>query len=170
MELFFCPRCRYPSTAEDVCPRCNLPRNTGAVTYAEKLMETVISADPSRVGMAIDVLTKWLHEPRTIVPLLFLLQGDVDAYRMVMAARGLGWLGDSTAIPALVDLLHDKTRPFVARVAAAQALGQLGGEPAEANLRQATTDERPSVAEAAAQALEEIAGSRGGKPGDESKT
>jgi len=51
-------------------------------------------------------------------------------------------------------------RPFVARVAAAQALGQLGGEPAEIALQQATTDERSSVAQAAVQALTDMARSK----------
>jgi HEAT repeat protein len=107
--------------------------------------------------MAIDVLTKWLHEPRTITPLLLLLQGDVDAHRLVMAARGLGWLGNRAAIPALITLLLDQARPFVARVAAAQALGQFGGESAKFALQQATADERPSVAHAAILALKELA-------------
>lgn len=153
MRLYYCPECRSASANEDQCPSCGLLRSSQAETYVEKLLETVLSSDPTRVGMAIDVLTKWLHEPRAITPLLLLLQSDVDTYRMVMAARGLGWLGDRTSSPALVNLLLDHTKPFVARIAAAQALGQLGGEPTETALRQATSDQRPSVAQAAAQVL-----------------
>lgn len=153
MSLFYCPQCRYPSAVQDVCPYCNLPRQSQAVSCMKRLIEAILSLDPSRAGMAVDVLTKWLHEPRAIVPLLLILQSDGDAFRLVMAARGLGWLGDRAAIPALIDLLFEKSKPFVARVAAVQALGALKGEQADAALRKATLDERPSVAQAAIQTL-----------------
>jgi hypothetical protein len=160
MRLYFCPECRSTSASEDWCPSCGLLRNSQAKKYVEKLLETILSPDPTRVGMAIDVLTKWLHEPRTIVPLVLLLEGDVDSHRFVMAARGLGWLGDRAAIPALRLLLFDPAKPFMARVAAAQALGQLGGQTAKLALQQATTDERSSVAQAAVQALTDMARSK----------
>jgi HEAT repeat protein len=132
---------------------CELQRIGKAETYVEKLMETVFSPDPTRVGMAIDVLVDWLHEPRAVTPLLMLLQADVDVHRLVMAARGLGGLGDRAAIPLLSRLLSDPTKPFVARIAAAKSLGQLGGATAETALRLAANDERPSVAQAVRQAL-----------------
>ena len=157
MRLNFCPECHLTLNCEDLCSEYSLLRSSPAETYVEKLLETVISPDSTRVGMAIDMLTKWLHEPHTTVSLLILQQGDVDMHRIVMSAHSLGWLGDRVLIPALVNLLFNQAQPFMARMAAAQALGQLGGEPAEIALQQATTDERPSVAQAAAQALKEMA-------------
>src|SRR3990172_9481171 len=108
-------------------------------------MGAILSADPQRVGMAIDVLTKQLHEPRAIIPTAILAGSEVDAHRLVMAARGLGWLGDRAAVPVLTNLLLNPGKPYVARVAAAQSLGLLGGELARAALSRASNDARPSV-------------------------
>jgi HEAT repeat protein len=119
-------------------------------------LETVLSEETGRAGMAVDVLTKWLHEPRAIVPLMILLQQDSDPYPLVLAARGLGWLGDPQAVPALAELLLDENKPFVARIATAEALGRIGGEEAQQALEQATASPRPSVAAASARALEHI--------------
>jgi HEAT repeat protein len=103
--------------------------------------------------MAIDILTEWLHDQCALDPLLALLKSPVDAHRLVMAARGLGYLGNQVAIPALIDLLQDVQRPFVAWAAAAQALELLGGNQARDALQRAVFDIRPSVANAACQAL-----------------
>jgi HEAT repeat protein len=119
MELFFCPNCRPPSIQPDPCPRCGLLRDSKPETYTEKLLSTILSEDPTRVGMAIDVLTTWMREPKAIVPLLHLLQRPTDADRLVMAARGLGRLGDPDAIPALIKAMKNATLPFVARIASA---------------------------------------------------
>ncbi|MDI6693970.1 MAG: HEAT repeat domain-containing protein [Anaerolineales bacterium] len=121
-------------------------------------METIFSPDPTRVGMAIDVLTKWIHEPRAITPLQMLLLSDVDAHRLVLAARGLGRLGDRAAVTALADILLDPNKPFVARVAAAHSLGSLGGEEALGALKRACSDERPSVSRAASKAFQQLRG------------
>jgi len=153
MTLYFCPRCRCPAMATDVCPACNVPCDAEAETYVEKLMTALFSRDPTRVGMAVDVLTLWLHEKRVLVPLIHLAQTTQDVECMWLAAQGLGRLGDPAAVPALIELLNDAGRPYVARVAAAKSLGQLGGDEAIAALRRACHDPRPSVAQAAAQAL-----------------
>lgn len=155
MDLLFCPNCRHPSTRE-LCPTCGVACDSPARTYIEKLLGTVVSAEPERVGMAVDVLAKRLREPRALVPLSILAQSDVDAHRLVMAARGLGWLGDRAAVPVLAALLMDPEKPFVARVAAAQSLGMLGGEQAITALSRSLADARPSVRQACAQALEEL--------------
>ena len=156
MKLAFCPSCRFPATMDDLCPKCGTPCAAPAETYIEKLLETVLSDETGRVGMAVDVLTKWLHEPRAIVPLTMLLSRKDDPYPLVIAARGLGWLGDQEAVPALSELLLDEAKPFVARVAAAEALGRLGGGNAHRALEQATASRRPSVVKAANRALEQL--------------
>ena len=70
-----------------------------------------------------------------------------------MAARGIGNLGNQAAIPALIDLLQDAQHPFVARIAAAQALGKLGGRLAREALERAVSETQFSVSEAALKAL-----------------
>ena len=154
MTLYFCPRCRRTAMTKDLCPACNISCDAEAETYVEKLIATLFSRDPTRVGMAVDVLTLWLHEERAVVPLIHLVQTTQDMECMWLAAQGLGRLGDPAAVPALIELLHDADRPYVARVAAAKSLGQLGGDEAIAALRRACHDPRPSVAQAAAQALQ----------------
>lgn len=141
-----------------MCPDCHRLRNSPAESYVEKLLETLLSADSDRVGMAVDVLTKWLHEERAVVPLLYLLSSDVDAHRLVLAARGLGWLGDRAAVPALAGLLLDPDKPFVSRIAAADSLGLIGGKQAQMALQQACASERTSVAAAASRALRRLVG------------
>ena len=119
-------------------------------------METILSAEMGRAGMAVDVLTKWLHKPRAIAPLTMLLGRKDDPYPLVLAARGLGWLGNPHAVPALAEMLLDENKPFVARITAAEALGSLGVESACRALDQATASPRLSVAKASARALEHI--------------
>lgn len=48
MSLYFCPRCRQPFPDVQQCPTCNLTANAEAETYAEKLLETVITAEGDR--------------------------------------------------------------------------------------------------------------------------
>ncbi len=156
MRLFFCPRCRQPFSGVQQCPTCNLIADTEANTYAEKLLETVVSAESDRAGMAVDVLTKRMHEPRAAMPLKLLLERNHDPYFQVIGARGLGWLRDRSAIPELVKLLRDEDQPYVSRIAAADALGQIGGQEAARALEQARTSPRRSVAKAATRALEKL--------------
>lgn len=127
-----------------------------AESYIEKLLETVLSNETSRAGMAVDVLTQWLHEPRAIVPLTMLLERKNDPYPLVIGARGLGRLGDRATVPALAELLLNESQPYVGRVAAAEALRRIGGEESIKVLEQACQSSRPSVAEAANRALESL--------------
>ena len=156
MNLAFCPSCRHPAPGGGLCPNCGTPCTAPAGTYVERLLETILSVETGRAGMAVDVLTRWLHEPRAIVPLTILLSRKADPYPLVLAARGLGWLGNSQAVPALAELLLNENKPFVARIAAAKALGDLGGESAQNALEQATASRRPSVVKAATRALEQL--------------
>jgi len=75
------------------------------------LMQTVLSKDTNRAAMAVDVLPKWMREPRAIVPLLMLLDRMGDPFPLVIGARGLGWLGNPEAVPALSALLLDEAIP-----------------------------------------------------------
>ena len=153
MNLFFCPSCRNPATGGGLCPKCGTLCTSPARTYVERLLETVLSEETGRAGMAVDVLTKWLHEARAIFPLIMLLDRKDDPYPLVLAARGLARLNNPQAVPALAELLLDENKPFVARIAAAEALGSLDGENALRALEQATASPRPSVARASARAL-----------------
>jgi HEAT repeat protein len=156
MNLFFCPQCRQPFESIQTCPNCSIATDALAKTYVEKLLDTILSKDTSRMGMAVDVLTKWLHEPRVIVPLTLLVERKSDPYPLVVGARGLGWLGNPAAVPALGKLLLNESQPYVARVAAAEALGRIGGKDARPLLEQARKSPRSSVAEASARALEQF--------------
>jgi HEAT repeat protein len=153
MRLYFCSSCRIASPAPAACPSCGVVCDSEAQNYIEMLLETILSKETNRAGMAVDVLTKWLHEPRAIVPLSMLLEHKGDPYLLVLGARGLGWLGNPQAVPALVDLLLDKSKPYVARIAAAQSLGLLQGEVAQAALQKAKSDPISNIAQAADQAL-----------------
>lgn len=155
-RLFFCPRCRRPFSRIETCSACNVLANAEAATYVERLLETVLSAEPYRAGMAVDVLTRRLHEPRAIVPLTLLLTRRNDPAAQVLGARGLGRLRAESAVPALAALLLDEGQPYVARVAAAEALGQIGGQEARQALQQATQSPRSSVAAAALRALDQL--------------
>jgi len=130
--------------------------NAEAESYVERLLETVLSKETSRAGMAVDVLTKLLHDPRAIVPLTMLLERTGDPYPLVIGARGLGWLGDKTAVPVLAKLLLNENQPYVARVAAAEALRRIGGEESIQALKAVKRSRRSSVAKAATQALESL--------------
>jgi HEAT repeat protein len=156
MRLFFCPNCRQPFPSIQTCPECGISTTALANTYEEELLETVLSKETSRAGMAVDVLTKWLHEPRAIVPLMMLLERKSDLYSQVLGARGLGWLRAVSAIPALTKHLLDESQPYVSRVAAAEALGRIGGKESLRALKQARRSPHISVAEISAQALKKL--------------
>ena len=140
----------------EVCPACNILCDAEPETYVEKLMTALFSRDPTRVGMAVDVLTGWRREERALIPLIHLARTTQEVECLWLAAQGLGRLGDPAAVPVLIELLRDVSRPYVARVAAAKSLGQLGGGQAIAALKQACVDPRPSVAQAAATALRKL--------------
>ena len=156
MNLFFCPQCRQPFASVQICPDCSVTTDAVANTYVERLLETVLSNETSRAGMAVDVLTQWLHEPRAFLPLTMLLERTGDPYPLVIGARGLGWLGNKAAVPALAKLLLNESQPYVARVAAAEALSGIGGEESVEVLSRARQSPRPSAVEACDQALQKL--------------
>ena len=150
----YCPHCwqEIPPGA-DPCPHCGKPTSEAGVPFVQKLLRTLRQPEPTRAGLAIDILTERLREPLAVDPLIDLLTASSDAAVLKQAVRGLGRLGDVRAIPPLVRLLRDPEIAFVVRGEAASSLGKLGDPAAEAALRAALTDPLPSVAEAARRAL-----------------
>lgn len=78
---------------------------------------------------------------------------DQDPWVRYFAARSLGSLADPNSIPALVDLVNRDPLNHV-RIAALEALGKIGGTPAENTIRTYLGSEDRDVARVAAQALE----------------
>lgn len=153
----YCPHCwREVPFDADRCPACGEPLDDNGQPFVDRLLATLRHPEPTRAGLAIDLLAGRLHEPRAVQPMVELLGRTRDAAILVQAARGLGELGDRQAIPALVRLLGDPERPYVARRAAALALGRLGGSVATRALQAAVDDPRPSVAAAAREALQNL--------------
>jgi len=152
--IHYCPHC-WKEILPDAehCPHCGEATDESGVPFVDRLLATLRHPEPTRAGLAIDLLTEHLHEPRAVEPLIELLTTTHDAAILKQAARGLGLLGDPRAVTALARLLGNADAPYVARREAAFALGKLGGEEAEAALSLALDDSRPSVAEAAHQAL-----------------
>jgi HEAT repeat protein len=147
----YCPRCWKEVAWEAVrCEACGGELDDG-VTFPEKLLRAIHHPEPTRACLAIEILGR-LREPRAVEPLLALLATTHDPVMQAEAARSLGAIGDLCALPTLVDLLHNPEAPFMARCAAAYALGDLGGDQALAALQQARFDPRPSVARAAGRA------------------
>jgi len=137
----------------DRCPHCGRVPDDSDLPFVERLLKTLRHPEPTRVGLAIDILADRLHEPRAIAPLIDLLAESEDAAVLRQAARGLGWLGDARAVPPLGRILADAEAPYVVRSEAASSLGKIGGKAAEEALRRALADPRPSVSQAARQAL-----------------
>jgi hypothetical protein len=102
MNLFFYPKCRKAFPAIRLCPEDNILSDDVAKGYVEKLLETILSEETNRAGMTVDVLTKWLHEPRAIVPLTMLLERSDDPYPLVIGGRGLGFLRNIAAVEKLI--------------------------------------------------------------------
>ncbi len=155
--IHYCPRCWKEIAPEDKrCPHCGELTDDSDLPFIDRLLGTLRHPEPTRVGLAIDLLTKRLREPRAVEPLIELLATTRDVALLKQAAHGLGLLGDRRAVPALARLLGNADAPFVARREAAFALGKLGGEEAELALSLALDDPRPSVTEAARQALRPV--------------
>jgi hypothetical protein len=151
--IWFCPKCWNEVPVEaTVCPACGASL-VEELSFTDKLLAALGHREPTRAGLAIDVLTNWLREPRAVEPLCDLLERSTDAAILKQAAVGLGRLVDGRAVPALARLLTNPSRAFVARQAAADALGQIGGAEAEHVLHTALDDPLSSIRAAAQQAL-----------------
>ena len=150
----FCPICWNDIPAEaTICPTCGASL-LETLDFTDKLIAALRHRESTRAGLAIDVLTHWQPEPRAVEPLCDLIDHATDAGILKQAALGLGRLRDQRAVPALSRLLLNESRAFVARQAAAQALGQIGSAEARQALHDALDDELASIRAAAQRALE----------------
>lgn len=154
----YCPHCWAETGYDaDLCPHCGAPlTEEGDVT--DKFIAALCHPEPTRVGLALDVLSGWMHEARAVQPICDLIERTNDPAILKQAALALGRLGDRRAVPALARLLADESRAFIARQSAAEALGQLGGDEARRALMAALTDDLASIRQAARQALEHLTG------------
>jgi HEAT repeat protein len=153
----YCPHCWKETPLDAVrCPHYGQSTDEGETDFVDRLISALRHPEPTRAGLAIDMLTEGFREPRAVQPLIALLGSTKDISVLVQAARGLGVLGDRHAVPALIEILKQPDALFVARIEAATSLGKLGGKDALAALWRAAYDTRASVAEAAAESPENI--------------
>lgn len=153
----YCPNCwKEVPPGAGACPHCGAATDDSALPFADRLLRTLRHPEPTRAGLAIEILAERLHDRRAVAPLADLLTASADMEIRRQAARGLGALADAAALPALQRVLEDGEVPYVVRSEAARALGRIGGEAAEAALRRAVHDPRASVAQAASLALEAL--------------
>lgn len=152
----YCPHCWQEVAWEAArCEACGAALEDDA-TFPEKLLMAIHHPEPTRACLAIELLGR-LREPRAVTPLLEVLTTTRDPVMQAEAALSLGAIGEARAVPALVELLHNPKAPFMARCAAATALGNFPEEQALAALHRAVSDPRPSVARAARRALRQAA-------------
>lgn len=146
----YCPHCWTEIDEEaEQCPECGRPVAELETDFVDKLIAALRHPEPTRAGLAVHILGEMLQEPRAVEPLIDLVQARPDAHVLKLAVQALGRLRDVRAVPALVDLLEDPTAVVVARLAAVEALNQIGGEAANHTLQQALQSERPSIRDAA---------------------
>ena len=149
----YCPHCwREIDPSADQCPFCGQSTDERGLDFVSKLIAALKHPEPTRAGLAIDILAHMLHEARAVQPLIDLLETAQDAWILTQAVRGLGALGDARAVESLIRLLEDERQPLVARREAVLALGKIGGEVAIRALKQARHG-RPSLASAAESVL-----------------
>jgi HEAT repeat protein len=146
----YCPHCWAEiDEGTERCPVCGKPIAEPEAGFVDKLIAALRHPEPTRAGLAVHILGEMLREPRAIEPLIDLVQARPDAHVLKLAVQALGHFGDARAVPALVDLLEDPTAVVVARLAAVDALQQVGGEAADQALWRAMDSERPSIRDAA---------------------
>lgn len=150
----YCPDCwaEVPPASQH-CPTCGRSLAVTDEDYVDKLICALRHPEPTRAALAIQVLSEMLAEPRAIMPLIQLLDIASDAYVLKCAVAALGRFADQRAVAPLGRVALDVSKPLVVRLAAVDALAHIGGDQAQATLRAALTDPRPSVRERAQQAL-----------------
>ena len=152
--------CQYcwaevPARAE-CCPVCGHSLLSEDQGYVDKLIAALRHVEPTRAGLAIQILSEMLAEPRAVVPLIELLGTARDAHVLRSAAVALGRFGDERAVPALSRRALDLASPLVVRVAAVDALAGIGGDQARAGLEGALADPNGVVRNHARGALQRV--------------
>ena len=65
----FCPQCWNETPLEvSICPSCGAALSE-ELSFTDKLIAALRHREPTRAGLAIDLLTGWLHETRAVEPL-----------------------------------------------------------------------------------------------------
>jgi HEAT repeat protein len=145
----YCPHC-WQEIAPFInrCPHCGQSTDESDQDFVSKLIAALKHPEPTRAGLAIDILAHMLREPRAVQPLIDLLRTTEDAWILTQAVRGLGALDDVRAVDPLIRLLDEASQPLVARREAVLALGKIGGE-AAIRVLERVRNGRPSLAKAA---------------------
>ncbi len=139
----------------EVCLRGKLPPDTiealGRLGRVDlPVVQGLLAADDWFFrAQAVQML--WVDPEPTTVPAVYRALVDEHPHVREPAADLLGWVGNTLATAALVDLLDDASGDVAG--AASSALGSIGGAEAEAGLRQALSDRRPRVRRAAVKSL-----------------
>ena len=77
----YCPHCWEEINQEaTVCPHCHRQTHENDMDFVSKLLSALRHPDPTRAGLAIDILAGKLHEPRAVWPLIELLETASDPY------------------------------------------------------------------------------------------
>lgn len=153
---FYCPRCWAEMSERMVsCPQCGGSIDEPGLDLVDKMIGALRHPEPTRAGLAVYVLTEMLHEPRSVEPLIALMQARPDLAVLCAAAAGLGRLGDVRAVPALAALLDDEEAGLPARVAAVHALARIGGPAVAPALERARHSDWGSIRDAAGPWVEE---------------
>jgi HEAT repeat protein len=130
--LRYCPHCWAENPYEaQICQACGESLDEGDKEFASKLIDAIAHPEPTRAALAVEILGSYLRERRAVPALLHRLARPADSTDVAAgAARALGQIGDRQAVPLLVDVLADRERPLVVRLAAAEALAELDGKAA----------------------------------------
>ncbi|MGQ9626736.1 MAG: HEAT repeat domain-containing protein [Anaerolineae bacterium] len=152
--IFYCPGCwaEVPEGSKR-CPACGQSLEAGNEDFVDKLIAAIHHPEPTRAALAIQVLGEMLGEPRSILPLIDLLDTACDPYVLKHAVVALGRFADRRAVPSLTRLALNLETPLLVRTAAVDALARIGGKEAQVALHRALADPNSSVRDIARQAL-----------------
>ena len=151
---FYCPHCwkEIPEEAT-VCPHCHLSlEGLSNQKFFDKLIDALRHPVPARAAFAAQTLGR-LGDARAVEPLLETLGRTDDPEVQEAVIQSLGTLGDARAVSALAAIMEDAHRFLTLRLAAAEALGNIGGEQAIAVLKRTASRGNSSVARAGQAAL-----------------
>jgi HEAT repeat protein len=155
----FCPHCWHEvPKGQERCPTCGHSLATAQEPdLVDKYIAEIRHRDPTRAGLAIMVLSKLMHEPRAIQPLIDLVETSTDGYVVSLAVEALGRFADPHAVAPLGRVALRHGTPLVVRVAVVEALAQIGGPEALDFLQRMQDDTSPSVRERVARLLLRVA-------------